>query len=124
MSNLKLEQWQIDGIAKLAAQGKTQREIAKQLDTSPQTVNAHVKRIKQRERDRIRAELGKRDNPQDVRKIDLKTIPTQESIITDMLILYRASLAEIFTRLPEMSINELNNLSMGLLRELNGNSEA
>lgn len=123
MSNLKLEQWQIDGIAKLAAQGKTQREIAKQLDTSPQTVNAHVKRIKQRERDRIRAELEKRDNPQDARKIDLKTIPTQESIITDMLILYRASLAEIFSRLPEMSINELNNLSMGLLRELNGNSE-
>lgn len=123
MSNLKLEQWQIDGIAKLAAQGKTQREIAKQLDTSPQTVNAHVKRIKQRERDRIRAELERRDNPQDARKIDLKTIPTQESIITDMLILYRASLAEIFSRLPEMSINELNNLSMGLLRELNGNSE-
>lgn len=125
--NLKLEQWQVDGIEKLAAQGKSQRDIARQLDTTPQTVNAHIKKIKNRAREKLKAELAKSNQQprlMTTRLIDLSTVPTQDSIATDILIAYRATLAELQTRLPDMSVNEIYTLSMSLLREINGHSES
>ena len=114
-----MDDWQKDTIFRMWKQGKPQREIAAVVGVSLVSVNKAIKKMKQ-PRPVVRGEIVKVErNPQAI-TIDLTTNPTQESIRGDILVLYRQSLAELQTRMAEMSTNEIYTLSMTLLRELNG----
>lgn len=117
-----MDDWQKDTIFRLWKQGKPQREIAAVVGVSVVSVNKAIKKMKQ-PRPVVHGEIVKGEivarNPQAI-TIDLTTNPTQESIRGDILVLYRQSLAELQTRMAEMSTNEIYTLSMTLLRELNG----
>lgn len=117
-----MDDWQKDTIFRLWKQGKPQREIAAVVGVSVVSVNKAIKKMKQ-PRPVVHGGILKGEivarNPQAI-TIDLTTNPTQESIRGDILVLYRQSLAELQTRMAEMSTNEIYTLSMTLLRELNG----
>ena len=117
-----MDDWQKDTIFRLWKQGKPQREIAAVVGVSVVSVKKAIKKMKQ-PRPVVHGGIVKGEivarNPQAI-TIDLTTNPTQESIRGDILVLYRQSLAELQTRMAEMSTNEIYTLSMTLLRELNG----
>lgn len=117
----ELDKWQLDGIYRGVKEGKSQRDIATIVGCSLPTVNKHVKQIKTK-----KTQSEKAETPEIVGKleIDLKTVPTAETIKTDVLTVYRHSLYELDKRLPDMSDEQVYQLSMQLLNQLNnGNSE-
>lgn len=112
-----LKQWQIDAIKQMNREGKSQRMIADTVGINLKTVNSYCQRLN--------GPKGKTSpTPIVERFIDMSTVPTADTISTDIMIVYRATLAELHKRLHEMSTNEIYQLSMSLLREINdGDSE-
>lgn len=114
-----LEAWQKEGIEQMSRDGKSQRDISASLGISKQTVNKYCQRFKKQAETRKK----RRDSlPAIPWKIDLSKAPTEQSIQTDILTLYRQSLQELSVRLPEMSTNEVYTLSMTLLNAINNNN--
>lgn len=109
-----LDRWTEEGIKRLQAEGKSQREIARILGVNLKTVNRRCK-AKPKPEPKVPAGV----NPMIERLIDLSTVPDMESVSTDILVLYRHTLAELQKRMPEMSVNEIYTLSMELLRQIN-----
>lgn len=118
----RLDQWQIDGINRGVREGRSQREIAKIVGCHLSTVNA-VCQKKKKEIKKREESINLPDVPQ--RLIDLTSEPTTESVKTDILTVYRHSLYELNKRLPEMTDEQVYQLSMQLLGQLNnGNTES
>lgn len=115
---MKITKAQLNDISRLYAERKTQTEIAQITGLSLKTVNLHCQRLKAYKR------AVAAPQPYIERFIDVSTVPTVDSIKTDIMLVYRASLAELHKRLPDMSINEIYQLSMNLLRELNGSANS
>lgn len=116
---MRLEPWQIDGIAKMARDGKSQRAIAQALGVSIATVNKHCQRVAAVDRQIDKARAHRREDVSGNWIISLKDIPTDESIKTDILTLYRQTLYELSVRMPEMSTHEIWTMSSALLAALN-----
>lgn len=114
-----MDNWQKDLIYRMYKQGKPQRDIANAVGVTVVTVNKTIKKIKEAEKPKtIKGEIVPQHNG--MVTIDLSQVPNKESVMTDIMIVYRQSLAELQARMPEMSTNEVYTLSMTLLRELNG----
>lgn len=116
-----MDNWQKDLIYRMYKQGKPQRDIANAVGVTVVTVNKTIKKIKEAEKPKtkpIKGEIVPQHNG--MVTIDLSQLPNKESVMTDIMIVYRQSLAELQARMPEMSTNEVYTLSMTLLRELNG----
>lgn len=114
-----MDDWQKDLIYRMYKQGKPQRDIANAVGVTIVTVNKTIKKIKEAEKPKpIKGEIVPQHTG--MVTIDLSQLPNKESVMTDIMIVYRQSLAELQARMPEMSTNEVYTLSMTLLRELNG----
>lgn len=117
----ELDKWQMDGIYRGFMEGKSQREIATIVGCSLPTVNAHIQKLKKQQSGK-----PKTVTPTVVKQvnIDLESLPTAETVKTDILIVYRRSLYELNKRLPTMTDDQVYQLSMQLLNQLNnGNTE-
>lgn len=98
-------------------EGKGQRAIADAVGVNLKTVNRYCQRLNGTKPNLPPAKIIERF-------IDTSSVPTADSIATDIMIVYRATLAELHKRLHEMSTNEIYTLSMSLLKEINnGDSE-
>lgn len=119
----ELDKWQMDGIYRGFMEGKSQREISAIVGCSLPTVNAHIQKLKKQQSEKPKT---KEIQPTVVKQvnINLETLPTTETVKTDILIVYRRSLYELNKRLPEMTDEQVYQLSMQLLNQLNnGNTE-
>lgn len=111
-----IDKWKRDGITRLHAEGKSQRQISAALGVSIQTVNTHIKKIKRGEKKGaapVVAGWG----------IDLSKCPTVETVKTDILTVYRRSLYELNERLPSMTDEQVYQLSMTLLNQIKSDGD-
>ena len=115
----RLSDWEKTGVLDLHGQGKTQREISGLLNVSLPTVNAVIKKTKKKVRVKKPVEKSVKEPEQSILDIDLLRIPDENTMKTDILIAFRASLAEIIKRLPEMDDNGVVGVANRLLSELN-----
>lgn len=116
---MQIEQWQLEGIQKMMREGKSQRAISQALNVSIATVNKYCKRAAEVDKHIAKARTARRDAAPHNWGISLKDMPTEESIKTDILTLYRQTLYELSVRMPEMSNHEVWTLSSTLLAALN-----
>ena len=116
MSNkVRLDDWQKESIERLYKEGKSQREIAHYTGVGLKTVNKYCQDVKNHKTQNQKNEVSCNRV-----KINLSKLPTEETVKTDILILYRHSLAELDSRLASMTDGEVFQLSMALLNSLNG----
>ena len=112
---IRLDEWQKESIGRLYKEGRPQREIADYTGVGLKTVNKYCQELRNHREQATKTEIdcGRL-------KINLSKIPTEETVKTDILILYRHSLAELDSRLASMTDGEVFQLSMALLNSLNG----
>lgn len=124
----RLQPWEKEGVFELHNKGKSQREIAAALNMSVVTVNKLLKQHNKAEKKpRVRKPKPKiipeTENPAEtIMEIDLSRLPTEDTMKTDILIAFRASLAETINRLPNMEDKEVVGVVNRLLAELNKNA--
>ena len=116
MSNkVRLDDWQKESIERLYKEGKSQREIAHYTGVGLKTVNKYCQDVKNHKTQNQKNEVSCNRV-----KINLSKLPTVDTVKSDILILYRHSLAELDSRLASMTDGEVFQLSMALLNSLNG----
>ena len=116
MSNkVRLDDWQKESIERLYKEGKSQREIAHYTGVGLKTVNKYCQDVKNHKTQNQKNEVSCNRV-----KINLSKLPTVDTVKSDILILYRHSLAELDARLPNMTDSEVYQLSMALLNSING----
>ena len=112
---IRLDEWQKESIGRLYKEGRPQREIADYTGVGLKTVNKYCQELRNH-----RVQSAKTEIDCGRLKINLSKIPTEETVKTDILILYRHSLAELDERLPNMTDSEVYQLSMSLLKSIGG----
>lgn len=115
----RLSAWERQGVIELHEKGQTQREIASALNISLLTVNRVIQKGKKPRVIKKPVEKPAKEPEQSILDIDLLRIPDENTMKTDILIAFRASLAEIIKRLPEMDDNGVVGVANRLLSELN-----
>lgn len=112
---IRLDEWQKESIGRLYKEGRPQREIADYTGVGLKTVNKYCQELRNHREQSTKTEIdcGRL-------KINLSKIPTVDTVKSDILILYRHSLAELDARLPNMTDSEVYQLSMALLKSING----